>query len=353
MPQRSLARILALLSTTGALVLGCAPRLLNLQEEAPAQLLTYPGAPPVVDLRPEFRRILCGLAADRTPEKGPRPQCETLLWRLADEAGPPPGAAAMPAHRRGVRFLIVPGAFAECFPEYGMPFEDAAEAVRRRHGLQIDVVPVAGRSGCDHNAAQIAAFLEKLPPEADERIVLIGHSKGAADILHFLVNHPGPATRVRAVVGVAGAINGSPLADFMVRGPGGIMTRLPLRRCPPGDRLVLESLTRSYRMRWLAAHRLPPHVAYFSLGAFARREDVHPLMRFGYDLLAAVEPRNDGYVAYSDQVIPGSRLLGWADLDHWDIALPIRERLNIGGVGSRAAARELLFEAVLLMAAEP
>jgi pimeloyl-ACP methyl ester carboxylesterase len=351
MITRSLARVLALLSTAGAIVLGCAPRLLSLQDEAPAQILTHPGAPPVVDLRPEFRRILCGLSSDRTPEKGPPPECETLLWRLADEAAPPPGRPAMISHRPSLRVLIVPGAFGECFPEYGMPFEEAAEAMRRRHGIRIDFIPVGGRSGCDHNAAQIAAFLDKLPVEADEGIVLIGHSKGAVDILHFLVNHPEPARRVRAVVGVAGAINGSPLADFMVRGPGGIMTRLPLRRCPPGDRLVLDSLTRAYRMRWLAAHRLPPHAAYFSLGAFARREDIHPLMRFGHELLAAVEPRNDGYVAFSDQVIPGSNLLGWADLDHWDIALPIRERLNIGGAGSRAAARELLFEAVLLIVA--
>lgn len=232
-----------------------------------------------------------------------------------------------------------------------MPFEEAAEAMRR-HGIRIDFIPVGGRSGCDHNAMQIAAFLAGLPPDTDERIVLIGHSKGAADILHFLVNHPEPAKRVRAVVGVAGAINGSPLADLMVRGPGGIITRLPFRRCPPGDRKVLECLTRSFRLAWLADNRLPAHVGYFSLGAFARREDIHPLMRFGHELLAAVEPRNDGYVAFSDQVIPGSNLLGWADLDHWDIALPIRERLNIGGAGSRGSARELLFEAVLLMVSE-
>jgi len=48
-----------------------------------------------------------------------------------------------------------------------------------------------------------------------------------------------------------------------------------------------------------------------------------------YDRLAASGERNDGYVAITDQLIPGGMLLGYANLDHWDIALPVRERLNI------------------------
>lgn len=122
--------------------------------------------------------------------------------------------------------------------------------------------------------------------------------------------------------------------------------------CRPGDRDVVNSLTRSYCMTWLASHHLPKHVKYFSLCGFARREDIHPMMLLTYDLLSTVEPRNDGYVAFSDQVIPGSTLLGYANLDHWDIALPVRERLNFGGINSRAVAREVLFEAIVLTVAE-
>jgi len=51
-------------------------------------------------------------------------------------------------------------------------------------------------------------------------------------------------------------------------------------------------------------------------------------------------------------MIPGGTLLGYANLDHYDIALPVRERLNFGGINSRAAARELLFEAIVLTLAE-
>jgi len=75
-------------------------------------------------------------------------------------------------------------------------------------------------------------------------------------------------------------------------------------------------------------------------------------MLLSYDLLSTVEPRNDGYVAFSDQVIPGATLLGYANLDHYDIALPVRERLNFGAVNSHAVERELLFEAIVLTVAE-
>lgn len=75
-------------------------------------------------------------------------------------------------------------------------------------------------------------------------------------------------------------------------------------------------------------------------------------MLFTYDALAAAGARNDGYVAITDQLIPGSTLLGYVNLDHWDIALPVRERLNFGGAGSRANARRILFEAMTLAVSE-
>jgi pimeloyl-ACP methyl ester carboxylesterase len=277
--------------------------------------------------------------------------CEGLLWRLEDEPPPVPPASPLPPLDPTLRVLIVPGAFAECFPEYGLPFEDAAAAVRR-YGIRIDFIPVGGRSGADHNAAQIATAIERLPAEPAEKIVLMGHSKGAVDILHFLVNHPQQAGRLRAAVSVSGPVNGSPLADSLDRIYTSLFSRMPLKDCPPGDRQVIDSLRRSYRTAWLAAHRLPQHVRYFSLAGFAGREEVHPLMHFTYDALAAAGERNDGYVAITDQLIPGGALLGYVNLDHWDIALPVRERLNIGGAGSRADARHLLFEALLRTVSE-
>ena len=55
------------------------------------------------------------------------------------------------------------------------------------------------------------------------------------------------------------------------------------------------------------------------------------MLLFSYDLLSIMDPRNDGYVLWTDQVIPGATLLGYVNLDHYDVALPVRERLNVGG----------------------
>jgi hypothetical protein len=335
----------------GALTSGCAPQLRSSGEQAPAELLGYPGAPPVHDGRVRFRQMVCDLAGRLSSGANTHFDCTHLLWRMADEKESPFSPLPLPLHDLRLHLLIVSGAFAECFPEFGMPFEDAASLLRQR-GYRIDFISVSGRSGADHNAAQIAAAVEQFPDDPADRMVLIGHSKGVVDILHFLVNHPQTARRIRAVVSVAGPVNGSPLADYFAGIYGNVFSRMPFMYCRPGDRDVVNSLTRSYCMTWLASHHLPEHVKYFSLCGFARREDIHPMMLLTYDLLSTVEPRNDGYVAFSDQVIPGSTLLGYANLDHWDIAMPVRERLNFGGINSRAVAREVLFEAIVLTVAE-
>jgi len=343
-------RLLALLSAAVAAV-SCLPKFSPLPAQSPAFLLSHIGAPPIPDGRARFRQIACMLADQRQLQGEVRLDCERLLWRLSDEKQPSRAASPLPAHDPRLRLLIVPGAFAECFPEYGMPFEDAAAALKQRGGL-IGFIAVSGRSGADHNAEQIAATVENLPVEPDEKIVLLGHSKGTVDILHFLVNHPQAAMRVSAVVSVSGPVSGSPLADSLAGIYRSLFSRIPFMDCPPGDKRVIDSLRRSYRTTWLASHRLPDHIRYFSLATFAHREDVHPLMLFTYDQLAATGERNDGYVAIIDQLIPGGTLLGYVNLDHWDIALPVRERLNFGGIGSRADARQLIFEALLLVVTE-
>ncbi len=330
---------------------GCLPRFAPLPDQAPAMRLGHLNALAVDDGRARFRQIVCALADQRRSDGGTSLDCQTLIWRLRDEPPPNRFEPPPPALNPILRVLIVPGAFAECYPEYGMPFEEAA-TVLQGQGRRIDFVAVSGRSGSDENAARIAAAVDRLPADPGEKIVLIGHSKGAVDILHFLVGFAEQARRVSAMVSVSGPVNGSPLADALEGVYRDLFARMPLTDCPPGDRMVIGSLTRAYRTAWLASHRLPADVRYFSLASFARREDVHPLLRFTYDSLAAAGERNDGYVAMTDQLIPGGTLLGYVNLDHWDIALPVRERLNFGGAGSRSDERRLIFEALLLSVTE-
>ena len=100
----------------------CLLRFSPLPDQAPPLRLSHPAAQPAVDGRAPFRQIVCMLADQRLSGND---SCERLIWRLKDEPPPVPPNAPPPALDPKIRVLIVPGAFAECFPEYGMPFEHA------------------------------------------------------------------------------------------------------------------------------------------------------------------------------------------------------------------------------------
>ena len=68
-----------------------------------------------------------------------------------------------------------------------------------------------------------------------------------------------------------------------------------------------------------------------------------------------VDPRNDGQLLFYDQVIPGATLLGYANTDHWGVALPLEFKhswlaLRPGYVPP--FPRTALLEAILLYIAE-
>ncbi len=118
---------------------------------------------------------------------------------------------------------------------------------------------------------------------------------------------------------------------------------------------MVESLRRGNLMPWLAANPLPAHVRTYSLGSFTDRRHVARLLRVTYDLLAQVDPRNDGQLIFTDQIVPGSTLLGYANADHWAVAMALEERRSfwMGHPGrERAFPRAVLVEALVRFVAE-
>jgi len=333
------------------LLWGCAPPPLPFSAATPAQHLLPIGQPPVQDGRARFREIFCAFLnnhADRGVSG-----CEERLWRLSDE----PISAAdsvprLPEHVPRLHILMVAGALGECVADLVTPFERGAERLRSL-GHRVELVEVSGRSGSVHNAGQLAAAVAALPRTRTAPLVLLGYSKGLSDILHFLVEHPQPAQRVAAVIGVSGSVMGSPLADRYEGFYDRWLAELELEGCPPGDGRLLQSLTRRERSGWLAAQRLPTHVRYFSLASFTQRERMGPLQWFGRDRLSQINPRNDGQLLFHDQIIPGSTLLGYVNADHWAVALALEEEWPIlAGHGGTPFPREVLFEALVLYVAE-
>lgn len=305
------------------------------------------------DGRARFRQILCdvarrdGLVADR--DTG----CDGLLWRLADE--PPaeePGAAAAAPDKR-LKWFVVTGALGDCFGEEALPFTGGIARLRSRDA-DIRVVRVSGRSGSAHNARQIAAAVEAADLAPEDPVVLLGYSKGAVDILEFLVSFPGPASQVVAAVSIAGPILGSPIAELGEWAYANLFSGAFEDRCDPGDGGVVASLVPERRRQWLLDHPLPPRVRYLSLAAFTTRPHLARGLLPTWEVLANTDTRNDGQVLIGDAVIPGSDLLGYANADHWGIALTIEESLP--GLAARTDPapypRASLIEAVFLYVSE-
>jgi hypothetical protein len=333
---------------------GCAPALLKFDVDTPAQTLTYLGSPPISDERPRFREIFCELINKNSTAQSRKIKCEDYLWQLSDDKCNDRLAQPLPAHDTNLRIILVPGAFSECFPEMGNPYQDAAARLKEL-GYQIDTIVVSGRSSSKYNASIIAKTVDGLNLKPKERLILLGYSKGATDILHFLVEYPDIAKKVTAVLSVAGVINGTPIADKFADIYENWFKKISIKECAPGDGGVLESLERSVQFSWMAANPLPQNVRYFSIVTFTNRENAQAGQLFTYNLLRRIDPRNDGQVIFYDQVIPGSSLLAYTNLDHWAVALPVKEKMSshaIEAASNDPYVRDMLFEAMILFLAE-
>jgi hypothetical protein len=318
----------------------------------PGPHTTLPAADALVDGRARFREIFCAVL-DRHEASGAQQRpCSEWLWSLSDE--PPGEQRPLPAVDRAPQVYLVAGAFSECLGDFARPFNIATQQLREE-GYRIGTIVVSGRSGSEYNARQIAGWLTGVPPAEAGPIVLIGYSKGANDILEFLVRYPDLAARVEAVVSVAGAIAGSPFAEEAAGVYDLLLDRVPNSRCPPGDGQLLDSLTVQARRAWLAANPLPARVRYFSLAAFTARERVASALMPVWKLLLAHDPRNDGQLLAQDQLIPGSTLLGYLDADHWSVATDVEVVHPILGARPDPVPfpRAALLEAILLQVAEP
>jgi pimeloyl-ACP methyl ester carboxylesterase len=348
-------RILLIIAVAGVSILGCiAPVEHKITSEFPAPVLYAVGTPQAVDGRARFREIFCQLLVLDPEYQGQSGACENYLWRLNDEplSGEFPGT--LPSKSMRYRVLVVPGILNDCFASIALPFEDAIGSLSDQ-GFNIDEMIVSGRSSSDANAEFIAEMIGNLKLGEDEKLVLIGHSKGAVDILHFLVEYPKVSRRVAAVVSVAGAINGSPLAvkiaDIYTNLTGFILAG----RCGAGDEGAINSMQPAVRMSWLAANPLPESVRYFSVAAFTERDHINTLLKTGYDHLRIYGPRNDGLLLISDQIIPGGTLLGYANADHWSAVLPLEnENLLISETvqAPQEYPRKVMLQAILAYVTE-
>ncbi|MGB3427286.1 MAG: hypothetical protein WBA53_03835 [Burkholderiaceae bacterium] len=285
-------------------------------ESAPPVVLSTIEAAGIRDLRAEYRAATCA----RLPANGPA--CEDVLLRLRGEGevAAPKMAADLP---RRYRVVFVPGLFSDCFDRYARPFDDSRRALEAE-GFSVDYFRVPGRGTSAGNASRLAEHFSSLPD--DERpLIVFAYSKGLPDVLEFVVGYPEAAAPIAAIVGVAGAANGSPLADDLNAAYRRLGSAFPLPDCEPGSGDEIRDLRRDVRLEWWRTHRTALKLPVFALVAAPRPEQVSPGTRASYKRLARIETRNDGRLLAQDQVVPGGYLLGYVNADHWAIAIPLSD----------------------------
>ena len=304
----------------------------------------------VEDGRGRFREILCTVLDAHGRELPDYRSCEEALTRVGQE---PPGSGEpvyLGSTRQNYLVGVVPGLGWDCFARW-LDVGGTVFAHLAGFGFEATSIKVDGLSGTQANAAHINSAIETLGPEHEGKpIILVGYSKGAPDILEFLVRYPEAAARVRAVVSISGAVGGSPLAIGAKQSQAELLIHVPGAECDRGDAGVVASLLPDVRKKWLADNPLPQHIRYYSVVSYPHPDSISAGLKQGYKKLARVDARNDSQVIFYDQVIPGSTLVAYTNADHWAMAVPLDRSHNIIGstlVNKNEYPREAFYEALL------
>ncbi len=242
---------------------------------------------------------------------------------------------------RGYRYVFIGGLFNEQMPGY---FLQNVKELRARGVPQssIHLVKPDSQQTIPGNAKSVRTELLAIAAQGPERLVLIGHSRGACDALAFALQNPTfVKEHIRALFLIQGPFGGTPVADY-VNGEGTPMDR----QMPAGYRLMGQAIGRlesgllgddrheaiaslnrkdsdSFWNDLLRTHRAAvPVVGPKTFYVTSRTgPSHHPLFQrvTGWYLGTYYGP-NDGMVALEDQSLPGvGTVLAVLDVGHTDL----------------------------------
>jgi hypothetical protein len=319
-------------------------------EDTPPLVLVPTAQAGVVDKRGRFREIFCTILEERGPALPDYRPCDDALTKVGIEPNGTGKNVELGLSKRRLVAVIVPGIGWDCFATW-LNLQHTVRNHVRQFDYDLHLLKVDALSGTETNARQIRDAIIEMGPESEQRrLILIGYSKGAPDILEAVVSYPEIRPRIAAVISAAGAIGGSPLANDATQSQLELLRYWPDAQCISGDGGAVESLRPVTRKAWLAQNPLPRDFPYYSLVTYPKPERISTILASSYDKLSRVDARNDSQVLFYDQVIPGSTLLGYVNADHWALSVPIARSHSMLGatfVDQNDYPREALLEALL------
>jgi len=313
-------RTLRSLTTVAALFLfGCAPKSLSPpQETMPPIVLANLDDAGIKDLRHLYRAAVCGQLPTGSPP------CDELILRFPNEA-----AAGSLSKQTDIKdryqIAFVPGFFSDCLNGIFYPFTDVIADLTGL-GFVVHNLPTFGRASSASNAERLAEQLAELSPDPKPFIIVV-YSKGLPDVLELLLRYPQTSQHIAAIISIAGAANGSLVADELYEIYRNWLARFPMPGCERGTGEEVRDMRRDIRLEWWSRNRSAIAVPFFSIVAVPGADRVSPILKPTHDKLAAIDPHNDGEILWYDAVVTRGYLLGYVNADHLGIAVPASQQL--------------------------
>jgi len=217
------------------------------------------------------------------------------------------------------RFLVVPGFGGECLADV-RAFSTSIAHLKEAHHVDIEYFAVAPFASSEENGKSIARRIDGAwSTDSAHRYVLIGYSKGTADILDALRVLDEPKTKIAAVVSVAGVVGGTWVPETfqsLMQPPRPWIAA----GCPGNVQDGAQSILREVRQSFLRQN--PIAVPTYSIVGATTLDETSSVLRPSWKRLSVYAKEQDGQMVAWEAVLPGARYLGAARADHWAIALP-------------------------------